>query len=154
MPIDRSPAGAWTYENKAGNAFQRSPGLKQELRLGSVNVLTPLGMAPLIKFPAERANRYLTRITKGLLTHIYPELDYSLADFVINAVKPCQQIVDEVLPKFFGGERGDRVFRYWYGPDSDNPQELGAVWVFVFYDVLMFNVSVNGLKILEGSNNE
>lgn len=142
--INRSEAGGWVWDNKVvGSSFNRSPKLKQSISRS----LIPLFRDPItgyqyygIRFPAQRCNRYLTRITKGLMRHFHPKLDYSKSEFKVTMIRPNQEIVDNIFPKLFYDERGNGVFRFWrtfYSPGK--PESL---WVYVFYNGLMFMVEV------------
>lgn len=144
--INRSKSGEWIWNNKVmESSFKRSPKLKQ----ATIKSLVPLqaeingikiqetGMT----YPVKKTKEYLVRLTKGFTKHFNPEIDYSHANFKISNIIPNQQIVDMLYRKFFYVEKGHGVFRMWRMFVKD----MGAksVWVYVFYDGLMFMVKVN-----------
>lgn len=144
--INRSKSGEWIWNNKVmDSSFKRSPKLKQS----TIKSLVPLqaeingiyvqetGMT----YPVKKTKEYLVRLTKGFTKHFNPEIDYSHANFKVSNIIPNQQIVDMLYRKFFYVEKGDGVFRMWRMFVKD----MGAksVWVYVFYDGLMFMVKVN-----------
>lgn len=92
-------------------------------------------------YPVSKAKKYLTRLVKGFTCYFNPEINYSKAKFRVANVIPNQQIVDMLYQKFFYIEKGDGVFRMWWM--SVKGQEPMSVWVFVFYDDLMFMVEMN-----------
>lgn len=141
--INRSQAGEWIWKNKVmGSSFQRSPKLKKNVRKS----LVPMRDSNTgvlyhgITLHESRVNPYLIRITKGLIRHFHPEVDYSKASFKVLMINPTQEIVGNTLSKFFYDERGNGAFRFWRAfYDADKPD---SVWVYVFYDGLMFMVEV------------
>lgn len=143
--INRSKSGEWIWDNKVmRSSFKRSPNLKQ----ATVKSLVPLqseingikvqqtGMT----YPIKKTKEYIVRLTKGFTKHFNPEIDYSQAKFKINNIIPNQRIVDMLYQKFFYVEKGNGVFRMWRMFVKD----MGAksVWVYVFYDGLMFMVEM------------
>jgi len=136
---DRSLAGAWIWTNKVLNSsFRRSVKLKMHVAESLVKIgKSDTGMA----FPKQRAINFLTRITKGLIKFHYPSIDYSLVNFRVTQIIPSQELLDNTLSKFVYDYKGEGVFRYWRGFYSSEKPE--SVWVYVFYDALMFLVEVN-----------
>jgi len=143
--INRSKSGEWIWNNKVmDSSFKRSPKLKQT----TIKSLVPLqseingikvqqtGMT----YPIKKTKEYLVRLTKGFTKHFNPEIDYSQAKFKINNIIPNQRIVEMLYQKFFYVEKGNGVFRMWRMFVKD----MGAksVWVYVFYDGLMFMVEM------------
>jgi len=92
-------------------------------------------------YSVSKAKKYLTRLVKGFTRYLNPEIDYSKAKFMVMNIIPNQQIVDMLFQKFFYVEKGDGVFRMWRM--FAKGQEPMSVWVFVFYDDLMFMVEMN-----------
>jgi hypothetical protein len=90
-----------------------------------------------VTIPIERANRYLVRIAKGLLTHFYPELDYSAHVFKVDHLMPRADDIGMLFERFAYDERGEGMFRFFRGVVSDPPM---GMWVFVFYDSACFLV--------------
>lgn len=144
--VNRSNAGDWIWKNKVINStFKRSPKFKQRI----IESIIPLkdvqtgskkwGLA----FPIERGEKFLTRITKGLIRHYFPSVDYSNGSFKVTHINPSQQIIDDVLSKFPNyDERGNGVFRVWFAP-IDSTKLASSLWIYVFYDALMFMVEVD-----------
>lgn len=143
--INRSKSGEWIWDNKVmRSSFKRSPKLKQ----ATVKSLVPLkseingikvqqtGMT----YPVKKTKEYIVRITKGFTKHFNPEIDYSQAKFKINNIIPNQRIVDMLYQKFFYVEKGNGVFRMWRMFVKD--MGVKSVWVYVFYDGLMFMVEM------------
>ena len=144
--INRSKSGEWIWSNKVmESSFKRSPKLKQ----ATIKSLVPLqaeingikiqetGMT----YPVKKTKEYLVRLTKGFTKHFNPEINYSLANFKISNIIPNQQIVDMLYKKFFYVEKGEGVFRMW----RMFVKNMGtkSVWVYVFYDGLMFMIEVD-----------
>lgn len=146
--IQRSSAGAWIWRNKVvGSSFQRSPKLLDNVRnhMAKVAINTSAGtyQANALLIPMERANRYLIRITKGLLFKFYPKFDYSRSSFEVIQLELNQETVG-VLKGLFYDERGDRVFKFWRAVAHDY---TFGVFVYSFYDGPPFMVSVNNRAI-------
>jgi hypothetical protein len=121
------------------SSFKRSPKLKQRVRehLLQYSVHPPVAA---LSFPKERGNRFLIRITKGLMREFYPEVDYSEAIFEVSQIEPTQEFVDTVLSRMISDERGNGTFRFWRVCEGGQPLE--CVWIYVFYDGLMFTVDL------------
>lgn len=144
--LNRSKAGQWIWDNKVmGSSFRRSPKLKTATRnsLVSIKALINGQIMPAtgMTYPIKKAKKYLVRLTKGFTRYFNPEIDYSKAKFKVANIIPNQQIVNMLYQKFFYVERGEGVFRMWRM--FAKGQETMSVWVFVFYDDLMFVVEVN-----------
>lgn len=142
--INRSKAGELIWNHKVINSsFKRSPKLKENVRRSLVPIRdSKTGELYYgITLHESRVKPYLVRITKGLIRHFHPEIDYSKCRFKITMINATQEIVDKTLVKFIYDERGNGIFRFWRAfyktgqPDS--------VWVYVFYDGIMFMIEVN-----------
>ena len=119
------------------SSFKRS----EKLKANVIKHLIPLDPVNTgITYPISRATNYLIRITKGLIRHHHPEVDCKMAKFEVTMINPTQDIVDTTLSKLIYDERGDRVFRYWRAFVTDDLSQ--SIWVYVFYDALMFLVEV------------
>ncbi len=84
-----------------------------------------------------RAERYAVRLTKGLLTHYFPEYDYSSCSFEVRFVSLTPANPELLAPyrdmlRF--DERGDRVFRYRFGLTDS---KKSGVWMLTFYDAVL-----------------
>ena len=144
--LNRSKAGQWVWDNKVmGSSFKRSPKLKTATRNSLVPIKALINdqitSATGMTYPIKKAKKYLVRLTKGFTRYFNPEIDYSKAKFRVANIIPNQQIVDMLYQKFFYVEKGDGVFRMWRM--FAKGQEPMSVWVFVFYDDLMFMVEMN-----------
>ncbi len=107
--IQRSHTGAWIWRNKVvGSSFQRSPKLLDNVRkhMAKVAVTTSTGtyQANALSIPIDRANRYLIRITKGLLFKFYPKFDCSKSAFEVTQLVWNEE-VEQSLRDFFYDER-------------------------------------------------
>src|SRR5258708_15070452 len=85
----RSAIGDWIWRERVVNrTFRRSPALRASFAQSLVRVLEERNgiqfPAAAITIPDERADRYLVRIAKGLLTNFYPEFDYSTHSFEVD----------------------------------------------------------------------
>lgn len=144
--LNRSKAGLWIWDNKVmSSSFRRSPKLKIATRKSLVPIKAQINdqimPATGMTYPINKAEKYLTRLTKGFTRYFNPEIDYSKAKFKVMNIIPNQQIVDMLYQKFFYVEKGEGVFRMWRM--FVKGQEPMSVWVFVFYDDLMFMVEMN-----------
>lgn len=143
--INKSQSGEWIWNNKVmSSSFKRSPKLKQATIRSLVSIQSEINGVKVqqtgMTYPIKKTKEYLVRLTKGFTKHFNPEINYSNARFKVNNIIPSQQIVDMLDKKFFYVEKGDGVFRMWRMFVKD----MGAksVWVYVFYDGLMFTIEV------------
>ena len=144
--INRSKAGEWIWNKKVmKSSFERSPKLKTATTKSLIPIETKINgitvKATGMTYSIKKTKDYLVRLTKGFTKHFNPEIDLSHAKFKINNIIPNQQIVDMLYQKFFYIERGNGVFKMWRMFVGENIPE--SVWVYVFYDGLMFMVKVN-----------
>ncbi|PIZ94871.1 MAG: hypothetical protein COX81_02305 [Candidatus Magasanikbacteria bacterium CG_4_10_14_0_2_um_filter_37_12] len=144
--INRSKTGESVWNKKVmQSSFVRSPKLKS----ATIKSLVPIEeeingikvKATGITYPIKKTKSFLVRLTKGFTRHFNPEIDLAGAKFKVYHITPNQQIVDMLHQKFFYVEKGDGVFRMWRMFVKDNVPE--SVWVYVFYDGLMFMIKVN-----------
>jgi hypothetical protein len=138
----RSAIGDWIWRERVVNrTFRRSPALRASFAQSLVRVLEERNgiqfPAAAITIPDERADRYLVRITKGLLAHFYPEFDYSTHSFEVDHISPTVDNLDMLASNFAYGERGQGVFRFFREVVSDPPM---GFWVLIFYDWACFLV--------------
>lgn len=149
---NRSEAGDWIWNNKVmKSTFKRSPKLKAAVAKnigpvqGKINgkIVQRMGLT----YPEKQLEDYLIKLTKGLTRHFNPEIDidYSRAEFKISNIVPSQAVIDMLYEKHFYVERGNGVFRMWRMFSKDIPPI--SIWVFVFYDGLMFSVEVNPISL-------
>jgi len=140
--VNRSTSGdqIWRQRVVAGT-FQHTPALRISFAQSMVRVLVEQNgiqfPASGITIPEERANCYLIRIVKGLLTHFRPEFDYSTHAFKVDHLMPRADDIVMLFERFEYDERGEGVFRFFRGVVSDPPM---GMWVLVFYDSACFLV--------------
>ncbi|MEN6473262.1 MAG: hypothetical protein ABFD81_04545 [Syntrophaceae bacterium] len=141
----QSAKGMWVWKNKVVNStFKRSPKLKANIRksLLHVPVQTDQGVEimPAILFPEDRLNRWLIRITRGLLFKFYPDIDSSDMYFEVDQITPSQELADTMYATMTYDERGNGIFRFWRAVVSDEINCPG-MWSYVFYDGMCFSVA-------------
>jgi hypothetical protein len=105
----------------------------------AVSTSTGTYKANALSIPMDRANRYLIRITKGLLFNFYPKFDYSKSAFEVTQLMWNEE-VEQSLRGLFYDERGDRVFRFWREVTENYESGL---FVYSFYDGPPFMVTGN-----------
>jgi hypothetical protein len=148
IAVGRSAAGDWIWEQKVvGSTVARSPRFREELlsRIGSPDVSTPLDAQNLcpVNLPTERIERFITRLTKGLIHHYFPDYDYSTSTFQVKHIPPTEEsarTVHEIMagrPGTSYDERGNGVIRYQYGISDTG---LSGIWFFMFYDAMFYLV--------------
>jgi hypothetical protein len=100
--------------------------------MAKIAVTTSSGtyQANALSISMDRANRYLIRITKGLLFKFYPKFDYSKSAFEVTQLVWNEEI-EQSLKDLFYDEREDRVFRFWRGVTENYDTGL---FVYSFYD--------------------
>jgi hypothetical protein len=136
----RSASGNQIWrERVVGRTFQRSPALRASFAQSAVRVLADqkgiLFPAVAITISDERADRYLVRIVKGLLTHFYPDFDYSAHRFKVDHLMPRPDDIAMLFSRFAYVERGEGVFRVFHGVIPDPPV---GFWFLAFYDWACF----------------
>ena len=139
---NRSANGERIWRERVVNGtFQHSPSLRTSFAQSAVQVLAEkkriLRPAVAITIPDERADRYLVRIVKGLLTDLYPEFDYSAHAFKVDQLTPSADDRAMLFSRFAYDERGEGVFRFFHQVVSNPPM---GFWVLVFYDWACFLV--------------
>ncbi len=144
--LNRSDAGEWIWRNKVmGSTFRRSPQLRENVEryLLKVPVRTTAGTVRMtaLGFPKKRANRFLIRITKGLVATFYPDKDYSGTAFSVDNLMLNQENIDYLNTLSTYDERGERVFRFWRAMAS-NKEAIG-LFAYVFYDACLFMVAMD-----------
>jgi hypothetical protein len=134
-----SETGRWILLNKVvGSSFVRSPKLKAEvqkhLRMGNLRTQNQTISVPTISIPDERAEKFLFRTTRALLTHFYPDYDFSHDIFKARVFAPIKEHLAqarELAKLLIRDSRGDGVFHFWRGIE---PKKRGGAWIFLFYD--------------------
>ena len=109
--------------------------------IGETPVFTRDGieLARTLNFPLDRAERFLVRVTKAMLTKFHPDYDYSRDSFDIkhlwNMSAGQVACVEEMRQQLLYDSRGDKVFEFWRGLNN-----TGGAWVFLFYEAVGFVV--------------
>jgi hypothetical protein len=140
-----SPAGKTILKDKVvGSSFERSPKLRESVREHvGMSTLKTLGLqipVPTISIPEERANKFLIRITKGLLAHFYRGYDYGSDQFSIKVPPPNRESLEylrSIAKHCIRDSRGDGVFDFWR---LVSPKGDGGVWIYLFYNEACFSV--------------
>lgn len=137
--------GLWILRNKIGPKLRKKKKLRENVRkhvkIATVNLPSGPAQLPLSHFPEERGDRFMIRLTKGLIRHFYPHYDYSMDKFEVQCVKPFNTIewgpVRNLVQKLPHDSRGDGVFDFWHRlPEAE---DLGA-WMFCFYQAAVLIV--------------
>lgn len=143
--VGRSPAGDKIWEDRVvPRSLKRLPAdVNAILRsIKDAVIQTETGPLEAVSFEIdpERAERYVIRLTKGLLTHYYPSYDYSSCSFDVRFVSPTSanlELLAEYRDMLHFEEKGDRVFRYRFG--LTDTKESG-LWMLTFYDAVLILV--------------
>lgn len=146
MAANVSGAGTDIMRTKVfDRSLKKSPKLKSQIgqSIFPGTLQTPHGpvTGPLIAMDRKDFEPYLIRITKGLLAHLYPQVDYS--GLIFSVVQLGQFQADQ--PRFRDmaailkyGQRGDGVFRFWHGMAKEEPSS--GLWILQFYEAALFLV--------------
>jgi hypothetical protein len=143
-----STQGEWIFQNKVlGSTLQRSPKLRENLKrfMGTKVLKTSQGDidVPTIGIPVARLERFVKRVCKGLLYHLYPRYSYTDADYLVMNMLPTaanNEMLLELTKDLVCDSRGGTVFRFWHGFANDNPDK--GLFVLMFYDGACFFVFV------------
>lgn len=153
--LGHSPAADWIIENKVfPGTFTRSRAFCASIHSSMIDdVITDEDGQPMdvarYSIDRERTERFVTRVTKGLLRHYFPEYDATqdrwFAHYIglkledLARVKP----IKDKLPCF--DSRGEGVISYRFGFTSEGTT---GIWVLVFYDTAAFLVTHTKSDIL------
>lgn len=135
----RSPSGDWIWGNRVvESSFRRSPKLFKHVASHAkiLNLNLPSGPVPVttLSIPDVRADKFLLRITKGLLTHFYPEYDFRSDEFKVFCIAPIPrhaEIVANLIKFCLHDSRGVGVFDFWH---KIVVEKNGGCWIYRFYD--------------------
>ena len=144
--IARSKAADWIWENKVlPRTVVRSPTLVDKMLESSRDVVfsTDAGEqeATAFEIPADRVERFVVRVTKGLLRHYFPDYDYSSATFDVRSIPPTASslaLLNDVKERLDYDFRGEGVFQFRRG--LTDTKESG-VWLLLFYESTLFLVA-------------
>jgi hypothetical protein len=142
-----SQAAEWITEHKIlPGIIERSPAFRTTLltQMEDITVTDENGeRLEAVKFSVdrERADRFITRVAKGLQKHHFPDRDGRVGTWrcvhVENRLDHLTRVepLRDLLPHF--DSRGDEVIQYRYGFTEDH---VTCVWLIVFYGSAMFVV--------------
>lgn len=94
---------------------------------------------PLIGMVKEVVDRFLTRLTKGLLATFYSDVNYFKLQFAIpqlNQFGANHATFKAVTSILIADERGDGVFRFWHGVARED--RTTGIWFYQFYGAALF----------------
>jgi hypothetical protein len=144
--IGATPAGEWILNQKVvPGIMTRSPAFRESL-LGSMRETKLLteedGLIDVVSFTfdANRVERFVVRVTKGLLSFYYPDYDYSQDTFSLRFVEPTRENLsklDTVKNHLRYDSRGDGVIQYRFGLTDTR---RSGIWILVFYGSTIFLV--------------
>jgi len=103
-------------------------------QLGSITV-------PLIAMDRDVVDRYLTRLTKGLLATFHWDINYFDLQFDVtqlNQFGKSHPTFKAVTSNLTADQRGDGIFRFWHGLAMEDKRT--GVWIYQFYDAALFMV--------------
>lgn len=148
MGIGHTDAAEWIIQNKVfPGTLTRSPALRADIRKSMENVLiTDEDGQPMevVKYSMDRARaeRFIIRVTKGLLRHYYPHYDDSQDRWTaihmgleLAELAKIETLKDQ-LPHF--DQRGDGVVCYKFGFTAEG---LTGMWLVLFYGSALFLVT-------------
>jgi len=114
--LNRSATGDYIWENKVlPNTVKRLPTEVDKILESCEDALIETASGPMdvvrFKIDPHRVNRYMVRLTKGLLRHYFPDYDYSQSRFDVEKVGPQRlEQLDSIEHLLRLEERGDAVF--------------------------------------------
>ena len=144
-----NPVGKKTWEEKTVGSTVRKKRLsksidKMAVSLKRIALITPEGRvldAFEGKIDRARVDGVLTRMTKGFLSRLYPEIERSELSFQAEQIDPFK--LNDPLFRFatsqlFRFQRGHAVFRCWHGVEEYSHT---GMWVHMFFDSAVYVVS-------------
>jgi hypothetical protein len=146
MPSNVSEAGADIRQERVfGGTLKRSPALKKQMSRDCLQVTTQIWgehvRLPLITVPRAEFEPFFIRLAKGLLTALYPNVDYFAMQFEVrqwSQFAGSHKRFAQLTSLLTADQRGDGVFRFWH---KVFPEEQNAgVWLLQFYDAALFLV--------------
>jgi hypothetical protein len=146
MPLNVSLVGKEIMRKKVfGRSFKDSPRLKRQMARDAFKgtVTTALGpiTVPLIAMDKDVIDRFLTRLTKGLLASFYSDVNYFNLQFAVtqlNQFGANHATFKAITSILTADERGDGVFRFWHGVAKED--RTTGIWIYQFYDAALFMV--------------
>ena len=117
---NRTDAGTRIWRGGVvGSSFARSERLRMSFRnmllpiLAQINGIVQPTSALIVG--QQRANRYLVRLTKGLLRFYHPDYNYTDDYFHIDQISPRADTLGPIIDTFAYDQRGDGVFQVLHG---------------------------------------
>jgi hypothetical protein len=140
--IGATPAGEWILKEKG---MTRSEAFRESLlsSMRDTKLLTDKdGLIDVASYSMDwnRIERFVLRVTKGLLSFHYPDYDYSQDTFELRFVEPTHdnlKKLDAVKHALRYDFRGDGVVQYRFGLTDTR---LSGIWIIVFYGAMPFLV--------------
>jgi hypothetical protein len=143
IPFDRNQVGQQILEDKVVGgtmAKQRQRAFFASL-LNSMTATAEHPSLVRVRVQANEFNDGIIRITKGLLCHLHPGVDYRKDRFDVIAIDPKpfdeQLKVMAMLKQASTFELGQRAFKCWHHVDE---AKGGGAWMLVFYECFGFFV--------------
>ena len=101
-----------------------------------IGLITPQGVKDAYEVTIKRApiDRVLTRMTKGFLAQLHPEINRSELNFRITQLdqfKLNDPVFEEIRKELLYFQRGDGVYRCWHRVED---YSLKGAWVHMFFD--------------------
>ncbi len=146
--INKNPLGHRLWKEKILPQTIKGHRLPHEIRdivrnTKWVTLLTPFGAkkVPQMELPQENTIPSLIRITKGLLLHHYPDMEYHDLQYRVQQIPQFKLniLIPLMTNNMFYDCRGDGVFRFWRGMAVDAPR--CGMWVLLFFDSCGFTVT-------------
>ena len=146
MPLNASPVGKAIKRQKVfGRSFKNSPKLKKQMAKDAFKgtLTTAFGpiTVPLIAMDKDVIDRFLTRLTKGLLATFYSDINYFNLQFAVtqfNQFGAHHPTFKDITSRLTADQRGDGVFRFWHGVAKED--RTTGIWIYQFYDAALFMV--------------
>ena len=146
MPVNVSSVGKEIKQKKVfEGSLKDSPKLKKQMArdLFKGTLTTRFGpiTVPLIAMDRDVIDRFLTRLTKGLLATFYSDIDYFGLQFGVTQLNqfgadhPTFKAVTSILT---ADQRGHGIFRFWHGVALED--RTAGLWIYQFYDASIFTV--------------
>lgn len=140
-PEDISEAGKWIREKRVyERTFKRSPKMVAHMQASMGEMLVDGKPVDVLNFPAHRANRFLTRITKGLLAAYYPDFPRHDQEYQATIVDPTPEnlvVLEKVRDNSLYDERGLGVFQF---RRAVFPEQGWGCWLYTFYEASLFMI--------------
>lgn len=111
----------------------------------NIALITPEGVKDAVEVTIERApvDRALTRITKGLLSLLYPDVDRRELSFQMTQLdqfKLNDRGFEQIRKRLYYLQRGNGVYRCWYGVEA--AYSLRGAWVHMFLIRQLISLSI------------